>query len=373
MRVAIVHDYLNQPGGAERVVIEMARIWPDAAIYTSLYRQASTWPEFRSLEIRTSILDRIPVDRRFRALLPFFPAAFHLLGTLPHDLVISSSSGWAHSVRTAPGSLHVVYCYAPARWLYSADYLAGRVARTTLAPLFVPLRRWDRRAAARADGYITIAQNVRERVLAAYGFDSEVVYPPVSLERFTPTPRGRRLLVISRLLPYKRIDIVVAAATRAGLPLDVVGVGPALRALREMAGPTVRFHGALSDEEVTGLIESCSAVCFPGREDFGIVPVEANAAGKPVVAFAAGGALETLIDGVSGVFFDRQEPDAVLEAIRKVHALDTSPEQIAESASRFSTDSFRRNLTEAIERIGARRHGHLSRESERYSDATRSA
>jgi glycosyltransferase involved in cell wall biosynthesis len=353
--VAIVHDYLNQPGGAERVVLEMARKWPQAPVYTSLYREESTWPEFRALDVRTSLLDRVPVDQRFRALLPLYPAAFRSLGTLEQDLVVSSSSGWAHAVRTSPESLHVVYCYAPARWLYSDGYVSRRAARRALAPVSSVLRRWDRRAAARADGYITIAENVRERVRAAYGIDSEVVYPPVSLERFTPRPRGERLLVVSRLLPYKRVDLVVEAATRAKLPLDVVGVGPALGPLREMAGPTVTFHGKLPDRDVTELIEGCRAVCFPGREDFGIVPVEANAAGKPVIAYAAGGALETLREGYSGVFFQRQDADAVLDAIRRAERLDTPPERLAESASRFSPGAFRENLGRAIERIAERR------------------
>jgi glycosyltransferase involved in cell wall biosynthesis len=353
--VAIVHDYLNQPGGAERVVVEMARKWPGAPIYTSLYRPDSTWPEFRELDVRTSAIDRIPVDQGFRALLPLYPAAFRSLGTLEQDLVVSSSSGWAHAVRTGPRSLHVVYCYAPARWLYSDGYVTRSVARTALTPLTAALRRWDRRAAARADGYITIAENVRERVRAAYGIESEVVYPPVSLERFSPRPRGERLLVVSRLLPYKRVDLVVEAATRAGLPLDVVGVGPALGPLRELAGPTVTFHGKLPDADVTELIERCRAVCFPGREDFGIVPVEANAAGKPVVAYAAGGALETLRDGYSGVFFERQDADAVLDAIRRADGLETSPEQLAESAQRFSSEAFRANLGVAVDRIRSRR------------------
>ncbi|MEA2311531.1 MAG: hypothetical protein QOE28_1499 [Solirubrobacteraceae bacterium] len=351
LRVAIVHDYLNQPGGAERVVLEMGRIWPEAPIYTSLYRPGSTWPEFRRHEIRTSPLDRIPIDRHFRALLPLYPAAFRAIGTLEEDLVVSSSSGWAHSVRTSPSSLHVVYCYSPARWLYSDGYVQSGARRRALSPVVAALRRWDRGAARRADGYITIAENVRRRATAAYGVDSQVVYPPVDVERFQPRPRGERLLVVSRLLPYKRVHLVVEAATRAGLALDVVGVGPALPALRAAAGPTVTFHGKLEDSAVTELFEACSAVCFPGEEDFGIVPVEANAAGKPVVAYAGGGALETLEEGRTGVFFREPTADAVLEAIRRLDRLETTPEELAESARRFSAAAFRGNLQRAIDRI----------------------
>ncbi len=350
--VVIVHDYLNQRGGAERVVLEMAKMWPEAPIYTSLFRPESTHEGLQDLDVRTTFLDRLPVDDRFRALTPLYPLAFRSLGTLEADVVISSSSAWAHAVRTSARSLHVVYCYAPARWLHATrDYFDSAVARMAVEPVAACMRGWDRGAALRADGYIAIADNVRDRIRAAYGIDAEVVYPPVSTARFSATTRGERFLVISRLLAYKRVDLVVAAATALGAPLDVVGTGPALDALRSMAGPTVIFHGRLSDAEVTGMIEHCSAVCFPGTEDFGLVPVEANAAGKPVVAYAAGGALETLEEGVSAAFFHTPDVEAVIEAMRRVDALETQPEELAESANRFSSEAFAGNLEAAIERI----------------------
>jgi glycosyltransferase involved in cell wall biosynthesis len=328
-------------------------MWPEAPIYTSLYRPESTLPEFRERDIRTSWMDRLPVDGGFRNLAPLYPAAFRSLGTLEEDLVISSSSGWAHGVRTTPGSTHVVYCYAPARWLYQPDGYLGRSSRQALlGPWRGALRRWDRAAARRADSYIAISQNVRERIRAAYGIEADVVYPPVDVERFTPRPRGERLLVVSRLLPYKRVDLVVDAATRAGLGLDVVGVGPCLEDLRDRAGPTVTFHGRLDDAAVTDLMESCRAVCFPGAEDFGIVPVEANAAGKPVVAFAGGGALETVQDGVTGAFFDEPAVDRVLDAIRRADQIGTSGEAIADTARRFSRATFRERFLGAIRRAG---------------------
>lgn len=348
--VAIVHDYLNQPGGAERVVLEMARLFPQAPIYTSIYRPESTWPEFVERQVVTSRMNRLPVDRAFRSLLPLYPAAFRGLGVLDHDIVISSSSGWAHAVRTAPATLHLVYCHAPARWIHRGDHYFDQRGgpRTALSPLLSALRRWDRRAAERADGYITNSENVRRQVRQAYGIDSTVVHPPVDVDRFTPRPRGERLLVVSRLLPYKRVDLVVAAATRLGVPLDVVGDGPHRPALEAMAGPSVVFHGRLDDSAVTDLMESCSAVCFPGEEDFGIVPVEANAAGKPVVAFRGGGALETLQHGFSGVFFDRPEVDAVEAALRQVADLQTDHEALAVAARRFSPSAFAARLNDVI-------------------------
>ncbi len=349
--VAIVHDYLNQRGGAERVALQLARIWPDAPFYTSLYRPESVFPEFREVHPRTTFVDHVPVDSGFRVLAPLLPAAFRSLGTLDQDVVISSSSGWAHSVRTAPHSTHVVYCYAPARWLYSADRYFERSAKRLVAlPLTSALRGWDRRAARRADAYISTANNVRERVRAAYGIESEVVYPPVDTTRVPPSARGDRLLAISRLLPYKRLDLLIAAATRLGLGLDVVGDGPLRADLRNLAGPSVTFHGTVPDATLIELLAGCSAVCMPGLEDFGLVAVEGNAAGKPALVFAGGGALETIEDGVNGVLFDEPTVDSVIAGIRRLDQLSASPEEIAATAERFSVARFRAAFLAALGR-----------------------
>jgi glycosyltransferase involved in cell wall biosynthesis len=342
--VAIVHDYLNQRGGAERCVLEMASIWPEASIYTSLLRPQSTFPEFSGHEVHTSPLDRLPVDRGFRNLFPLYPAAFRAFGRLSQDLVISSSSGWAHCVRTRPESLHAVYCYTPARWLYGGDHLGASARQQALKPLVGVMRRWDANAARRADLYIAISSAVRDRIKRWYGLDAPVVYPPVDVDRFRPSERGERLLVVSRLLPYKRVDLVVDAATRIGVGLDVVGSGPALEDLRDRAGPTVAFLGRLEDGEVTRLMESCRAFCLPGEEDFGITPVEANAAGKPVVAFGGGGALETVEDGRTGVFFRHQTVEDVVDAIGRCDRIDTPPGVVAASTLRFSREAFRSSL-----------------------------
>ena len=354
--VALVHDYLNQPGGAERVVLELSRIWPQAAIYTSLYRPESTLPNFYDRDIRTSPLDRLPVDRAFRSLLPLYPLAFRSFGTLSEDLVISSSSGWAHAVRTLPTTLHVVYCHTPARWLYGGEYLGASRRQALLRPFAPLLRVWDRAAARRPDLYVANSVAVQGRIKVLYGREVPVVYPPVEVERFTPKPRGERLLVVSRLLPYKRVDLVVKAATRAGIGLDIVGTGPALESLRSDAGPTVTFHGKLDDEAVTQLMEGCRALCVAAEEDFGITPVEAMAAGKPVVAFGAGGALETIDEGLTGVFFRRHEVEDVLAAIKRCDLLDTDSERIAEYASRFSRDAFRAQLLAVTEEAMLRRN-----------------
>lgn len=346
--VALVHDYLNQRGGAERCVLEMASMWPDAPIYTSLYRPESTFPEFTELDVRTTFLDRLPVDRRFRTLFPLYPAAFRSLGTIDADLVISSSSGWAHSVCTSERAFHAVYCHTPARWLYGGEYMNARAVQRLMAPFGRVPRKWDRLAARRPDLYIANSELVRRRIWARYGRDASVVYPPVDVDRFRPTARGDRLLAVSRLLPYKRVNLAVDAASRARIGLDVVGEGPALPDLRRRAGPTVEFHGRLSDEDVTKLFENCRAFCMTGSEDFGITCVEANAAGKPVVAFAGGGALEIIEEGVTGAFFNEQSADSMLDGIRRCDALESPPELIAQRARRFSREVFQGRLEEVL-------------------------
>jgi glycosyltransferase involved in cell wall biosynthesis len=353
--VAIVHDYLNQRGGAEKVVLELADMWPEAPIYTSLYRPASTFPEFRGRVVRTTPLDRLPVDRGFRNLFPLYPAAFHALGEIEADVVIASSSGWAHMARVAAGALHVVYCYTPARWLYRNDYFNASFRETLVRPVASGLRRLDRRAAARADLYIAISREVQRRIRSVYGIESQVVYPPVDTDRYSPRPRGEKLLVVSRLLPYKRVDLVIRAAARLGLGLDVVGDGPTLAELRRIAGPAVTFHRIVSQETLVELLEGCRAVCVAAEEDFGIVAVEAQAAGKPVVAYGRGGALETVEDGVTGVLFREQSEDSLAAAIEASERLDTPPEEIAGRARRFGQAAFRRGLLGAIETRSERR------------------
>jgi glycosyltransferase involved in cell wall biosynthesis len=350
--VSIVHDYLSQYGGAEQVVLELATLWPGAPIFTSLYRPGSTFDAFRELDVRTTRLDRLPVDTGFRNLFPFYPAAFRSLGEIPGDVVISSSSGWAHMARVAPGTLHVVYCHTPARWLYRSDYLnhiGGRSLRhSMIRPVGGMLRRRDRRAALRADLYLANSRGVQQRIRDAYGIEAVVVYPPVDTGRLTPKPRGERLLVVSRLMPYKRVDLVVRAATRLGIGLDVVGDGPRLGLLREIAGANVTFHGSTSAEELVELLEGCRAICMAGEEDFGIVAVEAQAAGKPVIAYGRGGVVETVEKNVTGVFFHEQTEDAVVAAIRASERITTSPQAIAAHAERFGREQFARSLVAAI-------------------------
>jgi len=346
--VALAHDYLNQRGGAERVVLELCRMWPSSPLYTSLYRPGSTFSEFGAYDVRDSFLGRLPVDRSFRRLLPLYPSAFRSLGEIDADTVISSSSGWAHGVRTTSRAFHVVYCHTPARWLWTGDYSTGAWTQRALGPALSALRRWDCRAAARPNLYVANSRTIAERIRLAYGREAPVVHPPVDVERFEPSPRGERLLSLSRLLPYKRVDLSIEVSRRLGVGLDIVGTGPELERLRERAGPGVRFHGVVGDDGLRELLQGCRALCLPGREDFGISPVEAMAAGKPVIALGRGGALETVKDGLTGVHFAEQTVASMAEAVRRSDRLSTPPEQIALWARRYSAAAFRRRLLEVI-------------------------
>lgn len=348
--VAITHDYLTQRGGGERVVLELLELWPEAQVATLAYDAASTFPEFASHEVRESVLGPLRGHPAMRALAPLYPLAFRAFGRFDQDLVISSSSGWAHQVATSPSTRHVIYMHTPARWVYAPRRYFGPGAKLAFAlPLTGALRRLDRAAARRADLFLCNSRNVQERVGRIYGVDAQVVFPPVDTTRFTPKPRGERLLVLTRLFPYKRVELVVEAANRTGIGLDVVGAGPALSDLEELAGPTVRFHGRLDDEAVTELLEGCRALVLPGTEEFGIVAVEANAAGKPVVAFGAGGALETQEEGLTAAFFTEHSVAALLEAVTRAEGLATTPAGLAGHARRFSRPAFREAIRAKVE------------------------
>jgi glycosyltransferase involved in cell wall biosynthesis len=348
--VAITHDYLTQRGGGERVVLELLELWPGAEIATLAYDAASTFPEFASHEVRESVLGPLRGHPAMRALAPLYPLAFRAFGRFDQDLVISSSSGWAHQVATSPTTRHVIYMHTPARWVYAPRRYFGSGPKLALAlPLTGALRRLDRAAARRADLFLCNSRNVQERVARIYDVEAQVVFPPVDTARFTPKPRGERLLVLSRLFPYKRVELVVDAANRTGIGLDVVGSGPSLPDLQALAGPTVTFHGRLDDAAVTELVEGCRALVLPGTEEFGIVAVEANAAGKPVVAFAAGGALETQEEGLTAAFFAEHSVGALLDAIARADALPTTPAELAGHARRFSRLAFREAISAKVE------------------------
>ena len=355
MRVAIVHDYLNQAGGAERVVAVLHRMFPDAPIFATLFDPAAVGAPLASADVRTSWMQRLPGWRKhFKAYLPLYPSAVRSFDLTGYDLILSSSSAWAKGVRVPAGALHVCYCYTPMRWAWSFDsYVSrselGALSRFAAGLVMAPLRRWDVMTARSVDRFVAISTAVADRIRASYGRHADVVFPPVDVERFRwDQPPGDYFLVVSRLNSYKRIDLAVRACSLASLPLVVVGDGPDRGALERAAGPTVRFTGRLPDDEVTPLFESCKALILPGLEDFGLTPLEANAAGRPVVAFAGGGVLDTVRDGVTGVLFREQTPEALREALARIGRQSWEAAALRAHAETFSESVFVARLREIL-------------------------
>jgi len=358
---ALVHDYLVQVGGAERCLEEFAGLFPGAPIYTAVL-DPSRFPALirdPGRRIVTSFLQRVPLPRRiYRAYLPLYPLAFELLDLRGHDLVISSSSAFAKGVLTDPGACHICYCYTPMRFAWDYHGFAtrevGPLARFFLPPLVGGLRVWDRVSADRVDQFVAISRVVAERIRKFYGRESTIIYPPVPTGEFRPWSAEERAgaaregrdayLVVSRLAPYKRIDVAVEAFNQLRRPLVVIGDGRDMGRLRRMAGPTIRFLGRVSDGEVRAWLATCRALIWPGEEDFGLVPVEALASGRPVVAYGAGGVLEIVEEGVSGVFFTPQVPEALAAAVLRSEQIAWDPERLSRRAAQFDTRVFRESF-----------------------------
>jgi len=362
MRVAIVHDYLNQTGGAERVVESFHRLWPDAPIFTTLADRDAMPRSLRDADIRVSWMQRLPAWRRhFRAYLPLYPFAIEGIDLRGYDLVISSSSAWAKAARTPAGAVHVCYCHTPMRWVWDYDRYVeregfGPLTRLALQPVIRRLRGWDVRTAQRPTHLVVNSRVVQERVQRCWGRSSELLHPPVETARFAvASGAGRAHLVVSRLAHYKRIDLAVAAFTRLGLPLEIIGDGPARASLEAMAGPTITFRGRVDDASVARAMQECQALIFPGIEDFGITPLEANASGRPVIAFGGGGALETVRDGITGVLFAEQTPDALAAAVQRAAGITWNAMEIRRHAEQFSVASFESSFRAIVERAAAER------------------
>jgi glycosyltransferase involved in cell wall biosynthesis len=347
VNVALVHDYLNEMGGGERVVLELTRIFPGAPLYTSVFDPARC-PEFTGVDVRTTFLQRFARRKGMtKAAFPLISRAFRSLRLEGFDLVLSSSSGFAHHVRPAGETLHVCYCHNPPRFLWQReDYFRGRAAaRLLAAPALAVLRRRDVEAARRVDAYIVNSATVAKRIESTYGRSAEVIHPPVDVSRYELSEdRSGRFLVVSRLLAYKRIDLAVEAASRADLPLDVVGEGPERARLERLAGPTVRFIGYLDDSAVRQAMARCTALVLPGAEDFGLTPVEAQASGRPPIAFAAGGALETVRDGETGFLFSEPSWESLAAAMRRAQGHELPAERLREWARQFDVAVFAERL-----------------------------
>jgi glycosyltransferase involved in cell wall biosynthesis len=363
-RVAIVHDWLNQLGGAEAVLETLVAMFPGSPVFTTLYWRAGMPPHYRDWDIRCTWLDRAPgIYRHHQVYLPLYPLAVRSMDVRGYPVVISNKSGFCHGVRTTRDQVHIDYCLTPTRYVWDyAGYVQreglGTAARLALWPVIRWLRRWDRRAADGVDHFVAISAEVRARIRRFYGRDAHIIHPPVHTERYRPSGEapGDYYLVVSRLIPYKRIDLAVQACGALRRRLVVVGDGRDRAALERLAGPTVQFTGRLPDAEVAALMAGCRAFLFPGCEDFGIAPVEAQAAGRPVIAFGGGGALDTVVDGETGVLFPEQSVEALIAAIQRLEARDWDAARIHRHAQQFSVARFERELRAFIaERVGSGR------------------
>ncbi len=356
MRVAIAHDYLTQRGGAERVVLAMAKAFPSAPVYTSLYNPATTFTEFREVDVKPMWLNRMPPLRtRHRLALPLLAPAFgHEM--VDADVVLCSSSGWAHGIHCT--GRKVVYCHTPARWLYDGDRYLGRKHGLAWAALSLTrpyLLHWDRRSALDADRYVANSTVVRDRVRTAYGIEAPVLPAPPGMHPGESQQPVEGLeppffLCVARLLPYKNVDAVLEAF--AGLPgysAVVVGTGPLAATLHAMAPDNVRFLGALPDEQLRWLYAHCTAVVAASHEDYGLTPLEGALFGKPAVVLRQGGFLDTVQEATTGIFFDRPAPSSIRAAVRVAASRAWDEETLRAHAERFSEDRFAARLRRFVE------------------------
>lgn len=356
-RIALVHDWLITDRGGERVLEVLCGLFPEATLFTLFRVPGTQAPGIERMSIRESWIGQMPLVRKYyRYYLPFFPRAVEALDLSGFDLVISSSHCAAKGVRPATGSRHICYCHTPMRYAYELfdEYFPkkrmGGMMNLAARAMMARVRRWDIRSSSRVDRFIANSRNTAARIQRHYGRDSEVLYPPVDTEYFTPAgePTGDYFLTVSALVPYKRLDRAIEAAAIAGVEYRIVGDGPERRALESRARANVRLLGSVSREQIRELYRGCRAFILPGEEDAGIAPLEAQACGRPVIALARGGALETVVDGRTGVLFNGDDPAALAAAIDKTRALEFNSAAIREHSLRFSRETFELGLRSLI-------------------------
>ena len=371
--VALVHDFLVDFRGGERVFKVLADAFPQADLFSPIYNRAGTRDAFGDRTVHTSYLNRLhPNSDSFRSLLPLYPRAVESLPLEGYDLIISSSSAWSHGVIAREGQRHLCYCHNPFRYAWDqrdeATVGRGRFMSSAIERTLGRWRSWDRAVSGEVDSYLANGEITRERIARCFGRSSKVVYPPVNTERFSPSQAGDRYVVLSELMPHKRIDVIVEAFTQLGIPLSVIGDGPDLNRLRSLAGRNVEFAGRVSDEEVADRLASSAALVQCATEEFGIASVEAQAAGRPVLALAEGGALETVIAGKTGGFFERPTPEALVAALSQFNPGSFSSGDCVANSQRFSVEAFSAGIQSAVndlasipnaprERVKERRRG----------------
>jgi glycosyltransferase involved in cell wall biosynthesis len=362
MELALVHDWLNHLWGAEDVLETLVGMYDEAPIYTSIYWRAGMPTIYREWDIRTSWMDRLPgIYRHHQPYLPLYPLAFGRLDLSAYPMVLSNKSGFCHGIRTGANTTHICYCLTPTRYVWRYEEYAARetlpsTVRLMLTPLIRWLRRWDYQAAQRVDHFIAISTEVQARIRLYYDRDSTIIFPPVDTQRFSLAERhDDYFLIVSRLIPYRRIDLAVRAFNRLGLPLVIAGVGHDREVLEAMANSNITFLGYVPDADLPDLFRRCRAYVLSGDEDFGIAPVQAMAAGRPVIAYAAGGALDTVIPGETGLHFKELTPESLAAALQQFEDLSFDSTVIRRHAERFDRSNFEHKLRTFVQEMGERR------------------
>lgn len=354
LQVALVHDFLLDLRGAERVFMELCEMWPSADIYTAVYDEDGSEGRFANRSVHTSFLQRLrPTARTFRVLLPLYPVAIESFDLTGYDLVVSSSSAWAHGVLCEEGSVHVSYCHNPFRYAWNDRWrtLARRrdpITREALRYAMHRWREWDWIAAQRTDRYVANSRTTQARIQAYFGRESAIVHPPVDTKRFAPGRVGDYYALVSELMPHKEIEAAVEAFNMLRLPLVVVGDGPDGRRLRHLAGRTIQFAGRLSDDAVAEVLQGAKALIVTAVEEFGIASVEAQAAGRPVIAKRGGGALETVVEGITGHLWVGG-PAELAQAVREFDVEAVDPQVCVANAARFDSSVFRRRMLAEVQ------------------------
>jgi glycosyltransferase involved in cell wall biosynthesis len=355
-RVALVHDWLTGMRGGEKVLEVLCELYPDATLFTLIHNHGSVSPLIEKMRIRTSFLQSAPFrEERYRHYLPLFPLAIESFDFRGFDLIVSTSHAVAKGAKPAPGALHICYCHTPMRYVWELydEYFgpgrAGLLTRLGMKLVAPSLRAWDVRTSSRVHYFLANSRNVAQRIRKTYRREADVIHAPVDTSKFSLS-RGNKgfYLIVSALVPYKRVDLAIEVFNKIGRRLVVVGKGPDLAKLKARAGKTIEFLGWQSDEQLARLYGACRALVFPGIEDFGIVPLEAMASGKPVLAFKAGGALETVVEGVTGIFFDAQTPEALERAVNVAEATRFDPTRIRRHAMKFDRARFKKEIRDYI-------------------------
>lgn len=356
-RIAIVHYWLVAMRGGERVLENLLDMFPDADVFTHVYDPTKVSDKIRAANVRQSFIGRLPGARKhYQKYLPFMPMALEELDLRGYDLVISSESGPAKGIITGPNAMHICYCHSPMRYLWDhyQDYksAAGTFARLVMPTTFHRLRQWDVSSASRVDGIVANSSFIARRIRKSWGRDCRIVHPPVAVAEFSPaTEVGDRYLWVSQMTPYKRADVALEAFNRLGVPALMVGDGEMFDYVAANARPNVEVRRRLSFAELKKAYQTCKALIFTAEEDFGIVPVEANASGRPVVAYGRGGVTDSIVDGRTGLFFEEQTVASLIDGMRKLEEWLPSfrPEDAIANAARFAPEVFKRGMLDALD------------------------